>query len=203
MFKRLNKILLPLFAVGMLSFAIYHVVQAQQKPPKLPPPLEPARTPFGNTVAGAGIVEARSQNIAVGSALSGVVLEVYYPRKEERSPRTREAVGGADRRVRQAGRSALPRRGSAVEGAACLPRGQPGVRAGAAGKAGEDAAPGRRGCQQSQEGGRRSHRFASARSGRARRQIDRFRRRQRRTISAASSQPQGGADDSWCKPRRT
>ena len=85
MFKRLNKILLPLFALGMLSFAIYHVVQAQHKPPKLPPPLEPARTPFGNTVAGAGIVEARSQNIAVGSALSGVVLEVYYPRKEEHS----------------------------------------------------------------------------------------------------------------------
>jgi HlyD family secretion protein len=70
---------LPLFAVGMLAFAVYHVVQAQQKPPKPPPPLEPARTPFGRTVAGAGIVEARSQNIAVGSALPGVVLKVWSP----------------------------------------------------------------------------------------------------------------------------
>lgn len=77
--KRLGQWLLPLLAVGMLVFAIYHVVQAQQKPPKPPPPLEPARTPFGLTVAGAGIVEARSQNIAVGSAIPGVVLKVWPP----------------------------------------------------------------------------------------------------------------------------
>src|SRR5947209_11617949 len=75
--KQLGKLVLPLFAVGMLAFAIYHVVQAQQQPPKPPPPVEPARTPFGHTVAGAGIIEARSQNIAVGSALPGVVQEVY------------------------------------------------------------------------------------------------------------------------------
>jgi HlyD family secretion protein len=75
--KRLGKYLLPLLAVGMLGFAIYHVVQAQQKPPKPPPPVEPARTPFGRTVAGAGIVEARSQNIAIGSALPGLVIKVW------------------------------------------------------------------------------------------------------------------------------
>ncbi|MHB1425343.1 MAG: HlyD family secretion protein [Gemmataceae bacterium] len=77
--KRFGKFVLPLFAVGMLGFAIYHVVEAQQQPPKPPPPLEPARTPFGRTVAGAGIVEARSQNIAIGSALPGVVLKVWSP----------------------------------------------------------------------------------------------------------------------------
>src|SRR6516165_3172464 len=77
--KLFGKSLLPLLAVGMLAFAIYHVVQAQQKPPKPPPPLEPARTPFGRTVAGAGIVEARSQNIAIGSALPGLVLKVWAP----------------------------------------------------------------------------------------------------------------------------
>jgi HlyD family secretion protein len=79
MSRRFGKWVLPLFAVGMLVFAIYHVVQAQQKPPKPPPPVEPARTPFGRTVAGAGIVEARSQNIAIGSALPGVVLKVWPP----------------------------------------------------------------------------------------------------------------------------
>ena len=79
MTKRFGKLVLPLFAVGMLGFAIYHVVEAQQQPPKPPPPLEPAQTPFGRTVAGAGIVEARSQNIAVGSALPGVVLKVWSP----------------------------------------------------------------------------------------------------------------------------
>jgi multidrug resistance efflux pump len=77
--KLLGKWLLPLLAVGMLAFAIYHVVQAQQKPPKPPPPLEPARTPFGRTVAGAGIVEARSQNISVGAAMPGMVMKVWSP----------------------------------------------------------------------------------------------------------------------------
>ena len=81
MSKRFGKYLLPLFAVGMLAFAVYHVVLAQQKPPKPPPPVEPARSPFGRTVAGAGIVEARSQNIAVGSALPGVVLKVWSPKE--------------------------------------------------------------------------------------------------------------------------
>ena len=81
--KLFGKLLLPLLAVGMLVFAIYHVVQAQQKPPKPPPPLEPARTPFGRTVAGAGIVEARSQNIAIGSALPGLVLKVWSPEELE------------------------------------------------------------------------------------------------------------------------
>lgn len=86
--KRFGKFILPLFAVGMLAFAIYHVVLAQQKPPKPPPPLEPARTPFGSTVAGAGIVEARSQNIAIGSALPGVVLKVWSPEELGLPPRS-------------------------------------------------------------------------------------------------------------------
>jgi multidrug resistance efflux pump len=77
--KHLGKYLLPLLAAGMLAFAIYHVVQAQQEPPKPPPPVEPARTPFGRTVAGAGIIEARSQNIAVGSAVPGLVMKVWSP----------------------------------------------------------------------------------------------------------------------------
>lgn len=74
-----GKFLLPVLAVGMLVFAILHVVQASQTLPDPQPPAQPPRTPFGDTVAGAGIVEARSENINVGSALPGVVLEVYVP----------------------------------------------------------------------------------------------------------------------------
>ena len=77
--KTIGKYLIPVFAAGMLIFAVYHVVRAQQTPPKPPPPVEPARNPFGKTVAGAGITEAHTQNIAVGTALPGVVLEVYVP----------------------------------------------------------------------------------------------------------------------------
>jgi multidrug resistance efflux pump len=75
----LGKFLLPLVALAMLSFAILHVLRASQTVADPPPPAEPPRTPFGHTVAGAGIVEAATENISVGSALAGVVLEVYVP----------------------------------------------------------------------------------------------------------------------------
>src|SRR5262249_23350846 len=74
-----RKYLLPLVALGMLIFAIVHVVTAQQEKPRLPPPREPARSAFTHSVAGAGIVEAQSENIAIGSALPGVVMEGFVP----------------------------------------------------------------------------------------------------------------------------
>src|SRR5262249_39573504 len=75
----MSKYFLPLLAIGMLVFAVIHVVQAQQKPSKPPPPIEPPRTPFGKTVAGAGIVEAETENISIGSPLPGVVMHVFVP----------------------------------------------------------------------------------------------------------------------------
>src|SRR5260370_31104843 len=74
-----GKFLLPLIGVIMMVFAIYHVVRAQQILPEAQPPVEPARAPYGQSVAGAGIVEAETENIAIGSALPGVVLEVFVP----------------------------------------------------------------------------------------------------------------------------
>jgi multidrug resistance efflux pump len=78
----LPKIVLPLVALAMLAFGVFHILKAQQELPKPPPPAQPSRSPFGSTIAGAGIVEARSENIAVGSALPGVVLQVYVPVEE-------------------------------------------------------------------------------------------------------------------------
>jgi HlyD family secretion protein len=75
----LSKYLLPMLAAGMLVFAVLHVVRAQQAPPNPPPPVEPARSPFGKTVAGAGIVEPETENISIGTPLPGLVLEVYVP----------------------------------------------------------------------------------------------------------------------------
>jgi multidrug efflux pump subunit AcrA (membrane-fusion protein) len=73
----LYKVLLPIVALVALGFAFRHVVVADQEPPKLPPPVEPARSPFANSVAGAGVVEPLTENIAVGSPLPGVVVEVF------------------------------------------------------------------------------------------------------------------------------
>jgi HlyD family secretion protein len=77
--SKLSKWILPGFAVAMLIFAVFHVVKAQQTPPKPEPPIEPARSPFGNKVAGSGIVEAETENISIGSPLPGVVWDVYVP----------------------------------------------------------------------------------------------------------------------------
>ena len=51
--------------------------KAQQKAPPVSPPVEPARSPYSKTVAGAGIVEPETENIAVGSHLAGVVKAVH------------------------------------------------------------------------------------------------------------------------------
>ena len=74
----LRKIGLPLMAVFMLAFAVYHVVLAQQKPPKIESASLPAGSPFGRSggVAGAGLIEAQTENISVGTNLPGIVTEV-------------------------------------------------------------------------------------------------------------------------------
>jgi multidrug efflux pump subunit AcrA (membrane-fusion protein) len=74
-----GKFVLPCLGAGMLIFATYHVVETHQGAPQAPPPIAPPRSPFGRTVAGTGIVEAETENLAIGSALAGVVLEVYVP----------------------------------------------------------------------------------------------------------------------------
>jgi multidrug resistance efflux pump len=71
-----RKVLLPLFATAMLAFAIFHVVRAQQQRPKPDSPHPPALTPFSRTVAGTGVVEAETENIAIGTPAPGLVGEV-------------------------------------------------------------------------------------------------------------------------------
>jgi len=91
------KVVLPLIALAMLAFGVFHVLKAQQQLPKPPPPAQPARNPFGPTIAGSGVVESRSENIAIGSALPGVVLEVYVPVDQvgKRGGRRRKRHAGA------------------------------------------------------------------------------------------------------------
>ena len=72
----IRKYLLPLLAVLGLIFAVQTVMSGATPVPAAPPVADPARRPFASTIAGAGIVEARTQNIALGTPLSGVVSEV-------------------------------------------------------------------------------------------------------------------------------
>ncbi len=72
----IRKYVLPLAALCLLVFAVYHVLGGEQEPPPSKPPVAPARSPFSKTVAGAGMVEAQTENIEVGTPVPGVVTEV-------------------------------------------------------------------------------------------------------------------------------
>jgi multidrug resistance efflux pump len=72
-----NKVILPLLALGGLAFAIFSVVQARQAPPPSRPVVPPPAHPEFRAIAGAGLVEARRENIPIGTTVPGVVTEVF------------------------------------------------------------------------------------------------------------------------------
>src|SRR5262245_8759084 len=75
----LTRIGLPLLALAMGGLGFYHVNRESQSLPATAPPEDPARSPFDKAIAASGVVEARTENIAIGAALAGLVLEVYVP----------------------------------------------------------------------------------------------------------------------------
>ena len=71
-----TQIALPLVALTLASFAGWFVWNSRRVEHSPAPPAMPPRSPFAATLACSGIVEAQSENIAVGSATPGVVVEV-------------------------------------------------------------------------------------------------------------------------------
>jgi len=72
----IRKIVLPLLAVMGVVFAIFTVRAGNKPVPVSQPVAEPARSPFATYVAGSGLIEAATENIAVGTTVPGVVVEV-------------------------------------------------------------------------------------------------------------------------------
>jgi multidrug resistance efflux pump len=73
----IRKYLLPLVAVAGVVFAIY-VVKGSNKPiPASQPVAQPAAAPFKSYIAGAGIVEARTENLPIGTGEGGTVIAVH------------------------------------------------------------------------------------------------------------------------------
>lgn len=75
----IRRVVLPLVAFAMGGLRFYHVAGESQTAPPTAPPEYPARSPYEDSIAASGVVEARSENIATGAALAGLVLEVYVP----------------------------------------------------------------------------------------------------------------------------
>src|SRR5262245_52894520 len=77
--RSITRLGLPVLALAMGSLGIYHVGRESQSAPPAAPPASPASSPYADSIAASGVVEARSENIAIGAALSGLVLEVFVP----------------------------------------------------------------------------------------------------------------------------
>jgi HlyD family secretion protein len=82
----ITQFVLPVVALLLLAFAGWYVWSTRRVPRDPPPPIQPARSPFPDAVAAAGVVEAQTENIAVGSATPGVVVKVDVKVGDEVTP---------------------------------------------------------------------------------------------------------------------
>jgi HlyD family secretion protein len=89
MIARLGPLVLPLVAVGSLAYAGWHVYRANQPLPQAEPPMAPVVAPEGHALAASGVVEPTTEDVAIGTHVSGVIERVYV------SAGDRVAVGDA------------------------------------------------------------------------------------------------------------
>jgi len=68
---------LPLLALIGVALAIAMVLTDNRNAPAAQPAVQPASAPFSSYIFGPGIVEASTENIAVGTPVSGIVTAVY------------------------------------------------------------------------------------------------------------------------------
>lgn len=68
---------LPVLALAGVIFAVYSVVAGSRAVPPAQPVSAPATSPYDLTLAGAGLVEPASENIAVGALVPGVATRVH------------------------------------------------------------------------------------------------------------------------------
>src|SRR6185436_5921670 len=72
----IGKLIVPLLAVIGAGYATFIVAQGSQPAQVAKPVADPSRPPFENYIAGSGILEAVDRNVAIGSPLPRLVLEV-------------------------------------------------------------------------------------------------------------------------------
>jgi multidrug efflux pump subunit AcrA (membrane-fusion protein) len=73
----LSRLLVPAVAAAGLVATVLVVASGDRAYPVQPPVAAPATAPYANTIAGAGIIEASSRNIALATPLPGIVARVF------------------------------------------------------------------------------------------------------------------------------
>jgi len=73
----IRKFLLPLLAIFGAIFGLYTVFLTQKTTPVQPILFPPARSPYQHSIAAAGIIEASTNNISIGSPFNEIIKKVY------------------------------------------------------------------------------------------------------------------------------
>ena len=73
----LRKYIVPLLALAGGVFAVVTVLRGDKARPPVPPVSDPPRSPYRSSVAGSGIVEASTENISLGTQISGIVSKIF------------------------------------------------------------------------------------------------------------------------------
>jgi HlyD family secretion protein len=73
----IGKYMLPAVAIIGLAVAISTVILGNETTPLVEPAVRSAKVPFVSYVAGAGMIEASTENIAIGTPVSGIVVAIY------------------------------------------------------------------------------------------------------------------------------
>jgi len=73
----MRKLLLPLLAATGLLAAVGAVVVGNWTPARTARVMVSARSPFASYIAGAGMVETSTENIAIGTPVPGIVASIY------------------------------------------------------------------------------------------------------------------------------
>jgi RND family efflux transporter MFP subunit len=73
----IRKYVLPLLAIIGVVCAVVMVIKGNRTPPVAQPVVQSAKAPFTSYLFGPGIVEAKTENVAIGTPVSGIVTAIY------------------------------------------------------------------------------------------------------------------------------
>lgn len=73
----LQRYILPVGSIVGLLFTMYTVWAGGRVTPPAPIPFQPPKSPYIYSIAGTGMIEASTRNIAIGTPLSALVTELY------------------------------------------------------------------------------------------------------------------------------
>src|SRR5690349_18647978 len=73
----IRKYLLPLVALAGVLFAVYVALKGGRTHPPAPPVSDAPQPPYVTFVAGSGLIEANTENIAIGTPIAGIVSTLH------------------------------------------------------------------------------------------------------------------------------